>query len=96
MSQTVPNRDLNSEILSRLAGLKRGSVVSTNAIVDEVEDSFDGQKTAPELVRLVSEAAMLLGLVPVYDPARPRTASRTGGFVRRSYFEPWMAAQIRH
>jgi hypothetical protein len=92
MGQTVPNGDLNSAILSRLAGLKRGTVVSTNAIVDDVEDSFRDQKTAPELARLVSEAAMLLGLVPVYDPAR----ARTRGFTRRSYFQPWMAAQIKH
>jgi len=84
MSQTLPDGDLNSAILSRLAGFRRGSVVSTNAIIDDVESAFSDRKTAPELARLVCEAAMLLGLVPVYDPARPRA----GGCVRRSYFPP--------
>lgn len=78
MGQKLTDGDLNGAILSRLAGLRKGSVVSTNAIVDEVESSFRPQETECELRRLISEAAMLLGLVPVYDPTRPARADLSG------------------
>jgi hypothetical protein len=93
MGQKLPDDDLHGAILSRLAGRRKGSVVSTNAVVDDVESSFHPQKTESELARLVSEAAMLLGLVPVYDPAKPRGS----GFARRSYLQPArMAAEARY
>lgn len=84
MGQTLPDGDLHGAILSRLAGFKKGSVVSTNAIIEEIERSLVGRRSELELARLVSEAAMLLGLVPVYDPAK----RLKGGFVRRSYLQP--------
>jgi hypothetical protein len=93
MAEILPEGDVHSAILIKLAGLKKGTVVSTNAIVEDMEDSLLGQKPEGDLTRLVSEAAMLLGLVPVYDPARPRR----GGFVRRSYLQPmpWVTAYAR-
>jgi len=57
-------------ILGKLTGLRRGSVVSASAVVrDLLEASPDCELPPEQLAKLVSEAAMLLGLIPVIDPA---------------------------
>lgn len=78
---------IDTLIIGQLAGLRRGSVVSANAVAaDLIEALPDCELPAEQLARLVSEAAMLLGLVPVINPAGP--ARRARGIVRFGYGHP--------
>jgi hypothetical protein len=61
---------LQSYILGSLVRRRRGAVVSTNAIVAEIRSALPGyQIEDAQMAKFISEAAMLLGLVPVFDPA---------------------------
>ena len=60
---------LQSYILDKLARRPRGVVVSTNAIVAEIRSAHpEYQLEDTRMAKLISEAAMLVGLVPVFDP----------------------------
>ncbi|PWJ86768.1 hypothetical protein C8D77_12230 [Mesorhizobium loti] len=68
-SRTV-DPPLQSYILGSLVRRRRGAVVSTNAIVAEIRFALPGcQVEDSQMAKFISEAAMLLGLVPVFDPA---------------------------
>ena len=74
-SFTKPNgaagTDLHSFILGEMKGLRRSSVVSTNEIVDDIRAAMPLCPLPNErLVKLITESAMLLGLVPVLDRRR--------------------------
>jgi hypothetical protein len=61
---------IQTYILTRLGGKRRGSVVSANAIAAEILTAFPQCGiTEDRLKGLISEAAMLLGLIPINDPA---------------------------
>jgi hypothetical protein len=67
----VANADLHSFILGKMKGLRRSSVVSTNAIVDDIRAAMPSCPLPNErLIKLITETAMLLGLVPVLDRGR--------------------------
>jgi len=65
------NAELQSFILSKLKGIERSSVVSTNAIVRDVRAAMPSCPLSTQnLTKLVTETAMLLGLIPVLDRSR--------------------------
>jgi hypothetical protein len=62
--------DIWTFILGTLTGRPRLSVVSTNAIASDIRSALpDCPQSDRELASLISEAAILLGLIPVIDPA---------------------------
>jgi hypothetical protein len=65
------NANLHSFILGEMKGLRRSSVVSINAIVDSIRDEIPSCSLPQErLIKLITETAMLLGLVSVLDRRR--------------------------
>ena len=70
-ANTAADADVQSLILGELSGRPSFSVVSTNAIVNNIVSAMpDCVLSALQLAALVTEAAMLLGLIPVFDRAR--------------------------
>ena len=62
------NADLHSFILGKMKGLRRSSVVSINSIVKDIRTAMPSCSLSNErLIKLITETAMLLGLVPVLD-----------------------------
>lgn len=72
--------ELQKFILGKLQSLRRSSVVSANALIDDIRSAHPSCTLADEhLAKLISEAAMLLGLVPVFDPRRAPDGHATPG-----------------
>ncbi len=70
-AQHKPHSDieLQRSILSHIQRLQRPTVVSTNQVLDAVcKETSECRAAKTELVRLISEAALCLGLIPVFDP----------------------------
>lgn len=66
---SVVSSDVQAAILQALCGYSPPSVISSNGIIRQVRDSCPTcQYSDRELSKLICEAAMLLGLVPVFDP----------------------------
>ena len=62
---------VQSTLLRKMANVPRSSVVSVNALVDEIRATMQScTLTAEELATLIAETAMLLGLIPVLDRSR--------------------------
>jgi hypothetical protein len=62
-------------ILTKLGGKRRGCVVSANAIAAETLRALPHCGIDEDhLKQLISEAAMLLGLIPINDPAWRRSS----------------------
>jgi hypothetical protein len=60
------NVDLHSFILGKMKGLRRSSVVSINSSVKDIRTATPSCSLSNErLIKLITETAMLLGLVPV-------------------------------
>ena len=65
----IADPELQTVILRELEGRRRASVVSTNSIMEKIRDELpDCPFTDEQLVKLVFEASVFLGLVPVFDP----------------------------
>ena len=61
---------LQTYILGKLTRLPRGAVVSASAMAADIRSALPVYPlTDEQMARLVSETAMLLGLIPVIDPA---------------------------
>lgn len=72
-AQRIPSSatDVQRTILTSIERLKRPKVVSTNQVLDAVcHVSPECRLSTAELVRLIREAALCLGLIPVFDPRR--------------------------
>ena len=69
---TGPEVALQAAIMLALRGYMPRSVISTNRVLLKVRQLLAECDTCDqELVKLISEAALLLGLVPVFDPTLP-------------------------
>jgi len=63
-------------ILDDLKNRPSSSVVSVNSLVAYIRGAVpEARRTDKQLARMAFEAAMLLGLVPVYDPEVPKAAA---------------------
>jgi hypothetical protein len=63
---------VQSAILLTLKDRQRGSVISTNHVIKKVRmHCHDCGISDKKLSKLICEAAMLLGIIPVYDPNHP-------------------------
>jgi len=79
----VADTELQMLILGELAGRRRSSVVSVNAMIGEVNARMpDCALSHERLAGIISEAAMLLGLVPVFDPSRRPDEYDLSGAIR--------------
>ncbi len=77
--------DLQRAILEELKDVERTSVISVNDVIIKVRRSIPNRLSDRRLAQVVSEAAMFLGLVPVFDPDRPcREAEVSGRAARRA------------
>ena len=66
-------------LLGKMKGLRRSSVVSINSIVKDIRTAMPSCSLSNErLIKLITETAMLLGLVPVLD--RRQLAYQYGQF----------------
>jgi hypothetical protein len=75
---------VQATILDDLKSRPSSSVVPVNALVDYVRTAIPGTRRSDrQIAKMVFEAAMLLGLVPVYDPEGP--ALGASGDFRGSY-----------
>lgn len=69
---TGPELALQAAILLSLRDYTIRSVISTNHVMKKVRLSLaECDACDQELVRLIREAALLLGLIPVFDPRLP-------------------------
>jgi hypothetical protein len=82
-SDDAADTELQMFILSRLADRRRGSVVSVNALIGEIHASLPECPLSDDrLAEVIMEAAMLLGLVPVFDPDLPPECYDASGAIR--------------
>ena len=82
LSKVVPETDekTRTAILEELRDRPSSSVVPVNALVASVRAAVpETHRTDRQLARMVFEAAMQLGLVPVYDP-EAQTPGPSGDF----------------
>lgn len=69
--EPVVDNELQRTILLNITRLKRRKVVSTNKVLHAIRQGIPAcPLSTEELVRLVREAAICLGIVPVFDPER--------------------------
>jgi len=79
----VADAELQIFILSRMTGRRKSSVVSVNAILVEITAALPAcELSHDQLIAVISEAAMLLGLVPVFDPSRQVEEYDSAGAIR--------------
>jgi hypothetical protein len=68
-SNGAAEAELQMLILGKLKHRRRLSVVSVNALIDDIRETMPSCIFSNNrLAEIISEAAMLMGLVPVFDP----------------------------
>ncbi|MEW6629444.1 MAG: hypothetical protein AB1440_01095 [Pseudomonadota bacterium] len=89
--------DLQAFILGSMSGLSRGAVVSVVPIITRIRSALpDCRLSSHRLAKLVSETAMLLGLVPVVNPAFKESDQEPNRILGLGRSEPYKQISVTH
>ncbi|MBN9079789.1 MAG: hypothetical protein J0H84_26610 [Rhizobiales bacterium] len=78
--RAIAGPDVQRAILSHLAKLQMRKVVSSNKAIEAIRNGIpECELSDAQLARLIGEAAICLGFIPVFDPERASDSTLPSG-----------------